>query len=123
LHVVGYTQEMDRWMAASDLLAGKAGGLTVSEAMASGLPMAIVGTLPGPQEERNAEQLLERGAAIRCHNMQTAAWKISQLLDDPARLAAMRDAARQIGRPHAAMDIAEECVRMAATAGKIAASH
>ncbi len=115
LHVVGYTEEMHLWMAASDLLAGKAGGLTVSESMATGLPMAIAGVLPGPQEERNAEHLLENGAAIRCHNMATAAWKIAELLDDPARLAAMRAAAKHLGRPRAAIDIAEECIRIAAS--------
>jgi processive 1,2-diacylglycerol beta-glucosyltransferase len=115
LRVVGYTEEMHLWMAASDLLAGKAGGLTVSESMASGLPMAIAGVLPGPQEERNAEHLLEAGAAIRCHNVATAAWKIAKLLDDPARLAGMRAAAKRLGRPRAAMDIAEECIRMTAS--------
>jgi len=115
LRVVGYTEEMHRWMAASDLLAGKAGGLTVSESMAVGLPMAIVGVLPGPQEERNAEHLLECGAAIRCHNVTTAAWKIAQLLDDPERLATMRAAARRIGKARAALEIAEECIRMTAT--------
>jgi len=114
LRVVGYTQEMDQWMAASDLLVGKAGGLTVSEAMASGLPMAIVGVLPGPQEDRNAEHLIECGAAIRCHELTTAAWKIGKLLDDPSRLGTMREAARRIGRPRAAFDIAEECVELAA---------
>ncbi|MFZ0036733.1 MAG: glycosyltransferase [Candidatus Acidiferrales bacterium] len=123
LHVVGYTEEMHLWMAASDLLAGKAGGLTVSESMASGLPMAIAGVLPGPQEERNAEHLLERGAAIRCHNMATAAWKIAELLDDPARLAAMRAAAKKLGRQRAAIDIAEACVRMAKSPAHAAASQ
>lgn len=114
LRVVGYTQEMDQWMAASDLLVGKAGGLTVSEAMALGLPMAIVGVLPGPQEDRNAEHLIESGAAIRCHEVTTAAWKIGKLLDDPGRLGLMREEARKIGRPRAAFDIAGECVELAA---------
>ena len=42
LHVLGFTGEMDEWMAAADLLVGKAGGLTVSEALARSLPMAII---------------------------------------------------------------------------------
>jgi processive 1,2-diacylglycerol beta-glucosyltransferase len=121
LRVVGYTEEMQLWMAAADLPAGKAGGLTVSESMARGLPMAIVGVLPGPQEERNAEHLLECGAAIRCHNVTTAAWKIAQLFDDPARLSAMRAAATRIGKPRAAIEVAEECMRMIAAAATVAA--
>jgi processive 1,2-diacylglycerol beta-glucosyltransferase len=94
---VGFTTEMDQYMAAADLLVGKAGGLTTSEALARALPMALVEPIPG-QEERNADHLLEAGAAIRCNNLPAAAWKIAKLLDDPARLARMRDAARGLGR-------------------------
>src|SRR4029077_4498944 len=82
---VGFTTEMDQYMAAADLLVGKAGGLTTSEALARALPMALVEPIPG-QEERNADHLLEAGAAIRCNNLPAAAWKIATLLDDPARL-------------------------------------
>lgn len=53
LCAVGFTAEMDQYMAAADLLVGKAGGLTTSEALARGLPMALVEPIPG-QEERNA---------------------------------------------------------------------
>ena len=108
---VGFTQEMDRYMAAADLLVGKAGGLTTSEALARGLPMALIEPIPG-QEERNADHLLEEGAAIRCNNFPAAAWKIAKLLDDSGRLASMRGAARAMGRPNAAADIAEEALRL-----------
>jgi processive 1,2-diacylglycerol beta-glucosyltransferase len=105
LHVVGYTTDMDEYMAAADLLVGKLGGLTSSEALARGLALVIVHPIPG-QEERNADHLLEAGAAIRCNNLPALAWKIDRLLDDPGRLAAMRANARWLARPHAARDIA-----------------
>ena len=108
---VGFTQEMDRYMAAADLLVGKAGGLTTSEALARGLPMALIEPIPG-QEERNADHLLEEGAAIRCNNFPAAAWKIARLLGDARRLARMREAARAMGRPTAAVDIAEDALRL-----------
>jgi len=111
LIAVGFTQEMDRYMAAADLLVGKAGGLTTSEALARGLPMALIEPIPG-QEERNADHLLEEGAAIRCNNFPAAAWKIARLLDDSRRLAKMREAARILGRPNAAADIAEDALRL-----------
>ena len=88
LHVVGYTTEMDEYMAAADLLVGKPGGLTSSEARARGLALVIVHPIPG-QEERNADHLLEAGVAIRCNNLPVLAYKIDRLLADPARLAAM----------------------------------
>ena len=118
LHVVGFTKEMDEWMAAADLLVGKAGGLTVSEALARGLPMALMEPIPG-QEERNADHLLERGAAIRCNNLPVAAWKIAQLLENPARLEQMRTAARAMGRPHAAREIAADALSLLGKKGRI----
>jgi processive 1,2-diacylglycerol beta-glucosyltransferase len=102
--VFGYTRKIDEWMKASDLYLGKPGGLTTSEALACGLPMAILSPIPG-QEERNSDHLLEAGAAIKCNEMTTIAYKIDQLLDDPVRLEAMRQSARQMGRPDSAAKI------------------
>lgn len=108
---VGFTKEMDKYMAAADLLVGKAGGLTTSEALARNLPVALIEPIPG-QEERNADHLLEAGAAIRCNNLPAAAWKIGRLLDDSARLARMREAARAMAKPRAAAEIAEDALRL-----------
>jgi processive 1,2-diacylglycerol beta-glucosyltransferase len=108
---VGFTTEMDQYMAAADLLVGKAGGLTTSEALARHLPMALIEPIPG-QEFRNADHLLENGAAIRCNNLPAAAWKIAKLLDDSARLTRLREAAAQMARPNAAAVIAEDALRL-----------
>ncbi len=108
---VGFTTEMDKYMAAADLMVGKAGGLTTSEALSRSLPMALIEPIPG-QEERNAHHLLEAGAAIRCNNLPAAAWKIAALLDDSARLVRMREAAKSLGRPGAAAAIAEDALRL-----------
>ncbi len=104
MKVIGYTKEMDRWMAAADLLVGKAGGLTSSEALASGLILVIVNPIPG-QEERNSDHFLEEGVAIRCNNLPALAYKIDTLLADAERLARMRKAVARLARPHAASEI------------------
>ena len=108
---LGFTKEMDQYMAAADLLIGKAGGLTTSEALARELPMALIEPIPG-QEERNADHLLESGAAIRCNNLPAAAWKIAKLLDQPDKLAAMKRAARAMARPDAARRIARDALEL-----------
>jgi len=95
---------MDELMGASDLIVGKPGGLTTSEAMARGLVYVVVNPIPG-QEERNSDHLLEEGAAIRCNNLPVLAYKVDKLLDDPARLATMRANALKLARPNAARDI------------------
>jgi processive 1,2-diacylglycerol beta-glucosyltransferase len=98
-------------MAAADLKVGKAGGLTTSEALARALPMALIEPIPG-QEVRNADHLLEAGAAVRCNNLPAAGWKIATLLDDRALLNRMREAARKLAKPAAASAIAENALRL-----------
>ncbi len=104
---IGYTNQMDEYMSASDLIVGKTGGLTTSEALAKGLVFVIVNPIRG-QEERNAAHLLEEGAAIRCNNLPVLAYKIDKLLGEPQRLSRMQAGARRLGRPRAAYDIVEK---------------
>ena len=106
----GYTKEMDELMTASDLVIGKPGGLTTSEALAKGLVFVIVNPIPG-QEERNSDHLLESAAAIRCNNLPTLSYKLDQLLADPARFKSMQTNARRMGRPHAATQIVEQLIK------------
>jgi processive 1,2-diacylglycerol beta-glucosyltransferase len=112
LTVVGFTTAMDEYMAAADILVGKPGGLTTSEALAKGLLLVIVNPIPG-QEERNSDHLLEEGVAIRCNNLPVLAYKIDRLLDDPQRVAIMRDNARRLARPDAADAIVRGVVALA----------
>jgi len=109
-HSVGYTDQMDSYMSASDLLLGKTGGLTTSEALAKGLGFVIVDPIPG-QEQRNADHLLEWGAAIKCNNWLVLAYKIDKLLDDGESLARMQSNSRAMAKPFAARDIVEKLTR------------
>jgi processive 1,2-diacylglycerol beta-glucosyltransferase len=107
IKVVGYTQEMDEYMTAADIVVGKPGGLTTSEALAKGLVSVIVNPIPG-QEERNSDHLLEEGVGIRCNNLPVLAYKIDRLIDDPQRLASMQANALQLARPQAARAVLEK---------------
>ena len=80
--------------------------MTSAEAMASGLPMAIYDPIPG-QEERNSDQLLEKGVAIKCNEISILGYKVDRLLAEPERLKAMHGAARKMGRPHAAETVVQ----------------
>lgn len=104
--VLGYTKEMPDLMGAATLLLSKPGGLTTAEALARGLPMVILDPIGG-QEERNSDVLLEAGAAVKCTEVTVLNHKLSRLLDDPARIEAMRENARQLGRPNSSANIAE----------------
>jgi processive 1,2-diacylglycerol beta-glucosyltransferase len=104
LFPLGFTITVERVMSASDLVVTKPGGLTVSECLARHKPMLLVSPIPG-QEERNADYLLEAGAALKAADGATLEYKLGQLLANPARLRAMSEAAHKIARPHAAQDV------------------
>ncbi len=102
--VHGYVRNIDEFMDAADLVISKPGGLTTAETLAKGRPMLIVDPIPG-QEQRNAEWLLENGAALRLHEVADAPWKLRALLGEPAEFAARAQRAAALGRPGAARDI------------------
>ncbi len=110
IKVHGFTDRVDLFLAASDLIVGKSGGLTCSEAMARGVPMAIFRPIPG-QEERNCDYLQESGAAVRVHDFDELHLRLTRFLVHPELLQAMRAKAQAIGRPRSAYDVAREVMR------------
>ena len=87
--LIYFTDEVEKYMHASDLLVTKPGGLTVSEALACNLPMAVFDAIPG-QEEDNANFLLQHEMAIRIQKGEDCADSIRALLQDHERLEKMR---------------------------------
>ncbi|WP_018605220.1 MGDG synthase family glycosyltransferase [Uliginosibacterium gangwonense] len=100
----GFTNKVEHLMACADLVITKPGGLTASECLAVGLPMIVNSPIPG-QEERNADFLLEQGAALKACDPVTLEYRVLYLLGNPARLAEMRAKARALGRPDAAAQV------------------
>ena len=105
-HVLGFTREIDELMAAADIVISKPGGLTTSEVLARGAAMIIANPVPG-QETRNSDYILENGAGVKINNLPTLSHKLGRLLDEPTRLQQMKAAARRLGRPRAAFDVAK----------------
>lgn len=60
IHLLGYTEEVDKLMDVSDLLITKPGGLTCTEGLAKGMPMLFYEPIPG-QEEENMRYFAEQG--------------------------------------------------------------
>lgn len=102
----GFVTNMHELMTASDFAVAKSGGLTVSECMALGLPMIVFNPIPG-QEERNADYLLENGAALRANSPAQLLHKFKLLMGNPARLEEMRRAMLKLAHPKAAKDISD----------------
>jgi processive 1,2-diacylglycerol beta-glucosyltransferase len=104
LFPLDFTSTVERVMTAADLVVTKPGGLSVSECLAKAKPMLLVSPIPG-QEERNADYLLEAGAAIKAVDGPTLEFKLARLLANPERLRAMSEAAHRIGTPRAAREV------------------
>jgi len=103
--VVGYTNRIRALMAASDLLITKPGALTLSEAMAAKLPMVLYKPIPG-QEEDNALYAVGLGVAVQAEGAADLTSLIGELINQPARLEAMKRKAERFSRPAAADSIA-----------------
>ncbi len=111
VHIYGLAKNMPEMMRAADLIICKAGGLVVTEALACGLPLILYEALPG-QEVGNVRYVTESGAGVWSPGpigvLTTAyAW----LAGDQSELKKCRAAARQVGKPRAAYDIAERIFR------------
>jgi len=105
LRVLGFVDNVDDYMHASDVLVTKPGGLTSSEALAARLPMVLVRPLPG-QEDGNLQVLVGRGAALSARDASAITRDVTELLGSAGardRLAAEIDAIR---RPDAAVTVA-----------------
>lgn len=85
-----YTDEIAKYMHISDLIVTKPGGLTVSEAIASGLPIATYKPIPG-QEEQNADFLVSKNMAVRLVKGKECTGMITYLLGNDTKLASMRE--------------------------------
>ncbi len=102
----GWTSRIPELMTASDILITKPGGLTVSEALASGLPMILTHPIPGP-EERNIQYLIERQAAFYVENLDEIPAVVARLLSRPETRREVSLRGRELSRPEAADGIAQ----------------
>lgn len=102
----GWRDNMSDLLIAADVVIGKPGGLTVSETLASGRPFIATCCLGG-QELHNVEFLQAKGAGLLVEPARLPE-VLSELFNDTARLQKMKDAAQQLGRPHAAKAVVTE---------------
>jgi processive 1,2-diacylglycerol beta-glucosyltransferase len=68
------------------------------------LPMIVVSPIPG-QEERNADYLLECGAALKAVDAASLIYKVRRLLENQVELAQMRSRMKAHAKPNAAASV------------------
>ncbi len=96
--IIGFTDKVNKYMQASDLLLTKPGGLTITEALICGIPLGIFSPIPG-QEERNAEFLLNNNLAINLSHINQCQKNIEDLLGLEGKLEIMRENCNNFSKP------------------------
>lgn len=109
-HLFDWRSDMRDLFCAADIVVGKPGGLTVSEALACGKPFIATCCLGG-QEMHNLNYLQNNGAGLPVDLAGLSAL-MRALFSNPSRLKAMSDNARQLGRPHAARSVVIELEKL-----------
>ncbi len=104
ISVLKYCGFMNALMQATDLLITKPGGLTVTEALISGCPMAIFFAIPG-QEIQNAQFLLKNGIAFDIGDGKHCAKKVESILKDEEKLKEISRKSREFAKPYSTMHI------------------
>jgi 1,2-diacylglycerol 3-beta-galactosyltransferase len=109
----GFVTNMPEWLAAADVLVTKAGPGSITEGLLSGLPLLLMGKVPG-QEDGNVAYVTTRGVGVWQPDPERAAAQLREWLTpgNPA-LAAMSSRARQLAVPDAASAIADEILWIA----------
>ena len=97
--LIGFTNEVEKYMKISDVLITKPGGLTVTEALVSNIPMIIFDAIPG-QEEGNARFLIENDVAVSIGKGISCSKIIEKLLKNKKRISAMKEKCKNISKPY-----------------------
>lgn len=88
--IIGYTDKVNSYMQCCDLLITKPGGITITEALASGTPMALFSPIPG-QEERNTNFLVSNGLAINLEDFNSYKDGFENLFNSEDKLSIIKD--------------------------------
>jgi processive 1,2-diacylglycerol beta-glucosyltransferase len=96
--IIGFEGQMPLRVSEADVVVTKPGGLTVSECLAAGRPLVLVGAVPG-QESLNESWVVEHGAGVTCAP-ESVGEIVARLRSDG--LASMAQKARSLGVPDAA---------------------
>lgn len=83
--ILGFTDQMPRYMSAADIYITKPGGLSTSEAIAKRVPMIFINAVPGV-ETRNFDFLVEQGVAIGAKSWLQVIAHVQRALRDPSSL-------------------------------------
>lgn len=106
IKVLAFTDKVPELMHISNLVITKPGGLTITESLASNLPIIVINPIPG-QEEENAEYLEEKGIAVWIRKHDDPKTILTELLNDEEKLKEMQKNTSLLANKYSTRDICE----------------
>lgn len=85
LEILGFSSRIDELMDQADILFSKPGGITTTEAINKGVPIAVPFLIPGV-EEGNCRILQEEGLVIRIERLEDVPQIVERLYSNPSEL-------------------------------------
>lgn len=107
--VLGYVENMNEWYSRVDLVVSKPGGLTISEAIASGTPFIIFQPIPG-HEEANKDFLQEQGLGVYVEDMKRLPDYILALVQNQKEWLAWKKRIKNFYKTEAAKQIVNKLI-------------
>lgn len=109
--IIGYSNHIGKIMQASTLLLTKPGGLTITEALLTNLPMALFSPLPG-QEVKNCDFLLKNNLAVFLSDEKNYAKEIEKLVNSPNLLDTIRENCKRFSKPDSGENVYKLLVKL-----------
>ena len=106
IKVLPFTDKVPELMAISNVVITKPGGLTITESLASELPIVVINPIPG-QEEENAEFLEEKGVAVWIRKHDNPNEILTNLLNNTEKLEQMKQNTHLLANKNSTKDICE----------------
>ena len=119
VHIIPFTEHMDVFYSASDLIVSRAGALALSEMSLLGKAMVLI-PLPhsaGNHQTTNAQTFAQMGSALLIHQTSLASGSLEQavleLIQDTQKIACMEENAKKNGIPNATEKITTIIMKIA----------
>lgn len=109
--ILGYTKQMNEWMASSQLMITKPGGITISEALTRQIPMIFLDPAPG-QELENAIYFEEKGYSKIAYTPKEAIQQVASLTNNSTSLKEMTKAMSESRIPYSTYKLCKDLLEL-----------
>ncbi|ANQ63809.1 diglucosyl diacylglycerol synthase [Staphylococcus equorum] len=109
--IAGYTKHMNEWMASSQLMITKPGGITISEALTRQTPMIFLNPAPG-QELENANYFEEKGFGLIADTPEEAIQQVATLTNTPSKIAEMTQSMNESRIPYSTYKLCNDLLNL-----------